>query len=327
MKVIIYSLVDVFYYSFYIEGLYRVFGKKNITFSCKEFPGFPERTFAAIIKGDKEIKIAIDAFDTAKINLHLLEWADVYGKVNKNEEYLPQKNQNKILAVGPGFGIRIWSPLETITYSFRNWFISRKRAKLRRNFFASYWRQHKRVNLNKYNTLPNNRDNFIYFISSLWKKEKKTNSDRFLFMSACKELPFVQFEGGFAPRDDIKKMGFEKLVSERVNLQEYLNKISSSFVVFNTPAVQNCHGWKLGEYLALGKAIISTRPSNLLPEPLIHGKHLHLVSENKEEMKMAITKILNEPEYRKKLETNAREYYSNNLAPEIVVKKLIENCG
>ncbi len=327
MKVIIYSLVDVFYYSFYIEGFYGLYGKKNVISSCKEFPNFPERTFAAIVKGDKTCKIAIDAFDTSKINTRLLEWADVYGKVNKNEENLPQNDQGKILAIGPSFGIKIWSPLETVKYSFINWFISRKRAKLRRDFFASYWRQHKRVNINKYNTLSNNRDNFIFFISSLWEKEKKTNSDRFLFMGACKELPSVQFEGGFAPRDDIKKMGYEKVVSERINLQEYINKISDSFVVFNTPAVQNCHGWKLGEYLALGKAIISTQPANLLPEPLIHGEHLHYVLENKEEMKMAITKILKEPEYRKKLEENARDYYSNNLAPEIVVKKLIENCG
>lgn len=327
MKVIIYSLVDVFYYSFYIEGFYRLYGKKNVTFSCKNFPGFPERTFAAIVKGEKECKIAIDAFDSPRINMALLGWCDIYGKVNKIATELEKEKQEKILTIGPSFGIKIWSALETVTLAIHNWSISKSRIRMTRNFFASYWRQYKRLALDNYNLPSEPVGNYVYFISSLWRKEEKTNSYRHVFISACKESNDVRFEGGFAPRPDINEMGYEGAVSDRISPKEYISRINNSFVVFNTPAVENCHGWKLGEYLSLGKAIISTRHANLLPEPLVHGEHIHYVSESKEEMKKAINKILKEPEYRRRLERKSREYYIRNLAPETVVKKMVESCG
>ena len=110
MKVIIYSPVDVFYYSFYIEGFYRLYGKNNVIFSVNDFPAFAPRILAARITGDgPESRIVIDALDTSTIYTDPLEWADVYGKVNYNLETLPSKNADKVLAIGPGFGIRIWS--------------------------------------------------------------------------------------------------------------------------------------------------------------------------------------------------------------------------
>ena len=323
MRVIIYPLADIFYYSFYIEGLYRLYGKKNVSFCKKKFPAFPERTFAAVIKGDEEIKIAIDAIDSTKINPELLQWCDVYGKVNLNEAKLPEEGSEKIIAIGPSFGIKIWNLLETFRYSFSNWYKSRRDINFKRNFFASYWRQYRRASLNEYDALSQSTNCYIFFMSSLWEKERETNSLRNMFITACKEISTIQFEGGFAPRPDGKDLGFADSIDDRLDIKEYLRKIKRSTVVFNTPAVQKCHGWKLAEFLAMGKAIISTEHANVLPEPLIHGKHLHYVPVEKQVIKKGIEKISSEPEYRTHLENNARSYYTKNLAPEIVVKKLI----
>jgi hypothetical protein len=54
----------------------------------------------------------------------------------------------------------------------------------------------------------------------------------------------------------------------------------------------------LGEYLAMGKAIISTPLSNKLPEDFIHGKIIHIIS-NLEELKNAILLIIEDNSYRK----------------------------
>jgi hypothetical protein len=61
--------------------------------------------------------------------------------------------------------------------------------------------------------------------------------------------------------------------------------------VIKTHSVQNCHGWNLGEYLALGKAIVSTPLSSNLPEKLVHGKNIHFIS-NISELKVAIIFLL-----------------------------------
>ena len=101
--------------------------------------------------------------------------------------------------------------------------------------------------------------------------------------------------------------GGNKFVLKRYPISEYIKKTKLSTIVFNTPSVHNCHGWKLGEYLAMGKAIISTPLSNNLPEDLVHGKNIHFVS-NMSELKIAINFLLDNSSYRMILEQGAKEY-------------------
>lgn len=328
MKVLIYAPVDVFYYSFYIEGFYRLYGKKNVRFSTVNFPAFSSRVLAAIVKqGTIEKRIVIDALDTATIFEKPLEWCDRYGKVNYNEKTIPQKYRGKIIPMGPSFGIKIWSFMKTIKLALINYIKSKDRIQLKKYYFTSYWRQYKRLPLSSYERKFLPKTNFIFFISSLWKNEPLTNKMRAKFIFACKELQEINFEGGFAPRSDNNDLGFTDLIDERIPPEKYLTKIKESVMVFNTPAVQHCHGWKLPEFLALGKAVISTAHINELSVTLEHGVHLHYVSDSKEEIKKAVLKILKEPEYRKSLEQKSKEYFSNNLAPQIVIKRLIDHLS
>lgn len=328
MKVKIYSLVDVFYYSFYIEGLTKIYGKGNISFSKKDFPAFPERSFAAIIEyKDRKINIVIDAFDTQRISVDLLDWCDVYAKVNYNSNYLPKLRAEKIIPIGPSFGVRIWNLSETIWFAVSNYMKSKDAIHFKRNFIANYWRQYKRLGLKEYNNECEASDNYIYFISSLWAKEPVTNANRSIFINVCKNTKGIDFEGGFAPRSDGKSFGYNSLVTNRIALKKYLKNIKRSMIVFNTPAVDNCFGWKLGEYMALGKAIISTVNENTLEEPLEHGKHVHFVSNNEEEIFAAIEKLRLQPRYREFLEENSKQYFENNLVPEVVLKRIINNVN
>jgi glycosyltransferase involved in cell wall biosynthesis len=105
-------------------------------------------------------------------------------------------------------------------------------------------------------------------------------------------------------------------------LQEYLAKIRRSAVVFNNPAVHGCHGWKLGEYLALGKAIVSMPLSRDLPAPLVHGEHLH-VAEGLGGIEDALRVLLEDHEYRRHLETNARAWYEQWLTPVRVMDRVL----
>jgi glycosyltransferase involved in cell wall biosynthesis len=105
-------------------------------------------------------------------------------------------------------------------------------------------------------------------------------------------------------------------------MREWLEKTKQSAVVFNTPAFWNCHGWKLGEYLALGKCIVSTKLQNDLPFPLEHGKNIHFVENNQDAMGEAIEYIISHPDYRQKLESGARAYWDAYGSPIAALKLL-----
>ena len=102
----------------------------------------------------------------------------------------------------------------------------------------------------------------------------------------------------------------------------WIEKTKRSALVFNTPAFWDCHGWKLGEYLALGKCIVSTKLSNDLPHPLEHGVNIHFVEKSEESMCEAVEYILTHPDYRHKLEKGAREYWETYGTPEASLKLL-----
>ena len=116
------------------------------------------------------------------------------------------------------------------------------------------------------------------------------------------------------------------LYKKRISMQEYINETKRSFVVFNTPSVAGCHGWKLPEYLCMGKAIISTPLSREMPgEGLVHGENIHIVNST-EEIREAISQIRDDKTYRQRLMEGAKKYYEDYLAPEVVIQRIIDRC-
>jgi glycosyltransferase involved in cell wall biosynthesis len=110
-------------------------------------------------------------------------------------------------------------------------------------------------------------------------------------------------------------------------LSEYLDRTRRSSLVFSAPSVHACLGWKLGEYLALGKAIVSTELGRALPAPLEHGVHVHYVRSEVDDMTEAIEEINRNSGYRRTLERGARRWYEEYMAPSVVAAKLIDRAS
>lgn len=317
--VYVYALCDVFYDSFYLKGIKEVY--KSYKFNVNKFPKFKQDTFAAIlIEKGFEKKIIIDSNDGTKYNLEALEWCDVYGKVNYNSKDIPSEFKHKIIPIGPSFGIKIWNLFETLFLAAFNTIRFYKSINNKRTFVANYWRQYNRLRLKCYES-KKSKHNYVFFTSSIWKNESKTNELRAAFIKACASNDKIQFEGGFAPRNDGNNLGFDAIViPERYQFKNYLEKLKQSSFVFNTPAVLLCHGWKLAEYLALGKAIISTEHSNKLPVELEDYKHV--LYANKDNLDEKINLILDNKLMKQELEINSKDYFNKILSPSVVVKKI-----
>ncbi len=91
--------------------------------------------------------------------------------------------------------------------------------------------------------------------------------------------------------------------------------------------VEQCHGWKLGELLASGKAIISTPLSRHLPHPLEHAKRLRFVDGSFEEIKKAVKLLSENSNYRQQLERNAHDYFIEYLAPEKCIVRMLDKLS
>ncbi|HEY7160692.1 MAG TPA: glycosyltransferase [Acidobacteriota bacterium] len=323
-------LFDAFYYSFYIEGLRQTFGTQNLRYDTRgEWPLIPH-SLCFEVEGKR---VYISAEDSASFNSDALQWCDVYAKVNIDPNVQPENHREKILPIGPSFGVKNYELSKTLIHMMQTTAMIRFAYGDRRKRFGKYWprehvanhwRQYKhRLPLSIYHPAPSERD-YVFFVGSVWKREAQTNEYRAQFMDVCRTTPGLRFEGGFPPRKDHYQPYEHLLMSQRVPFTEYLQKTKRSALVFNTPAVHGCLGWKLGEYLALGKAIISTEIGRILPAPFVHGENIHFVDGSEQLIRDAVNRITSDDAYRAKLEKGAREYYETYLAPARVIERILQ---
>ena len=287
-----------------------------------------------IAPDNSRTKIIIDFHDDFDVKERAYNWADKYAKININKNLTDKEFQNKLIVIAPGFGIKIWNFWQTVYYSVVNYIRCKfSPAVSLKTYLLEYYRQYKRPPLDDYlvtvldqEELKNNKP-YIFIIGTLWEHKnciEGTNLQRKTFFETCKRAD-CNLEGGFfgTPNHPQYEEFKDLVFLERYSLEDYIEKTRSSAFVFNTPAVHNCHGWKLGEYLAMGKAIISTQLSNEVPGELKHGENIHVIANN-EEMAAAIDLLLKDSNYRKKLENGAQEYYSKYAHPSAVIENILK---
>lgn len=324
-KVIIDPACNFYYSSYYIKGLFDVFGFR-LKFSSKPFRHLhythDTHILAFVLINDKVgTNYVIDFADAPNIEKKFLEWCDIYGKVNfRNTIGYPPK----VVPCAPNCALKIWrKPIAGIMALF-NYLKCYSRTIDFYDYLSRYLMTCKRRKDFDNSEISN--PNYMFLVGTLWKGQEKTNLSRINFIRACKTLNNIHFEGGLLPDyKDVENEFNDVLLVDSIDYDQYLIKTQQSAVVFNTPAYHLCHGWKLTEFLAMGKAIISTPFANELAVDLIHGENIYFVSEDKEEIKNAIIELTTNHSLRKKLEQGALDYYSKYIAPSQSIKQLLLN--
>lgn len=332
LKAFIDPRCNIEYSAFYIEGLYAYLGKENVSFAMRHFSDIDDsQNFNFVIKEEEKItKYTIDYNDSPYINQTLYTWCSYYGKINLRQSFLPESDSSKIINIPPSFGVRIWNVPETLFVAVRNYYQSIPKPKSAKKFLSGYVKQIRHISLGAYRPAQTLTD-YIFSINTLWFSNEWINTDktvnymRLNFYKAVSLFKSIRAEIGFVySQKKNKNPAFQEYVTnEWIPKKTYLHKTQQSVLVFNTPAWDLCHGWKLAEYLALGKAIISTPFYNELPVPLEHGKHIHFVSGSVDEIQEAVQIILTDATYRQGLEKQGRNYYDQYVQPKAVVQHLL----
>lgn len=304
------------YYGFYLQGFEERFGW-GVRLSTKGFPalGDPKAGMAAILPVGQRVFIA--ANDFAHVSPEVLAWADVVGQVNVDPDADRPAN---VLPVGPSFGVPWRSTAALAAFVVRAGAMT---APLRvpamlRDYLRS---QAERTPLAAYR--PGESDpRSVYFLANYWSNAPEANDRRLRFVRAVERVPGVRLDGGFwGAAGDAAFEGHT--LADRVTHADYLERTRRSGLVFNTPAVHGCLGWKLGEFLALGKAIVSTPLGRVMPDRFVAGEHYHLVDDDEGAIRDAVERVLGDDHYRTMLERNARAYWERYLAPDAVAGRLV----
>ena len=239
-----------------------------------------------------------------------------------------------MLAIGPSFGIDIIN-IRFIAIFAKLFFTKDKPVGISQYIRDYLYMPIRRRPYHEY-LGSQTKDNYIFSISTLWydsNTDKTTNTFRGTFFRLCREK-FSVVEGGFFyiknenilkefPQYSKYKILYKDfLMTKRISPLEYLAKTKKSTMVFNTPSVMGCHGWKLAEYLAMGKAIISTRLINEMPGNFDYEKKVIMVDDDIQ-IGDAIDQLRENTNLREKMEKKAFLYFSEHLSPEAVVEKII----
>ena len=343
-KIIIDPRCRINYTSYYIEGLRSLFGSSIIEFGC-----IPEIGDAAgsdmavkVVTVDDEKRIFFDCLDGNSINEAMYKWADSYGKVN----LLPDdSHRDKIVSMGPSFAVSLWNPISTIYRGFKYYLIIRceKGGKFKRSlksFMHDYlYMIFRRKKYSYYHRFTEEEQKGYFFsLNTLWwggLSINTTNRHRGDFMRLCKQF-MDTFEGGFYYVAVAEKESKEyannlqtlkgMIYKKRLSMSEYDKRNRKSWFVFNTPSVIGCHGWKLGENLCEGKAIVSTPLNNMMPGNFENGVH-YIEVKSPLEMEEAIVRLRDDADLVEQLKRNAFNYFNQWVSPEASVKRVLAKAG
>src|ERR1700744_2278980 len=173
------------YSSFYIKGIYEVFGEDNVAFSAKYFKeleredgiySFDYYLALVVVASDKSsTKIIIDFHDEVTVRKMAYKWADKYAKININMDLTGKELQNKLVPIAPGFGIKIWNIWQTAYHSVLNYVrCNFSPAVSLKTFLVEYYRQYKRPPLDDYLAVVSDKVEskdskpYVFMIGTLW---------------------------------------------------------------------------------------------------------------------------------------------------------------
>lgn len=179
-----------------------------------------------------------------------------------------------------------------------------------------------------YPNLGNHNESKIIFMTRLWPdntsykrfniKNKKINQTRVSTLRLCRERFGKQFIGGLYP--DKMSLCFPDLVLPKsmTKRNNYLKLMHEADICIATTGLHNSIGWKLTEYVAASKCIVSEPLFYEVPGNFAKGIN-YMEASTPEEIVEAIETLLNDNTLRNTMKFNNYTYYNNYVRPDVYV--------
>jgi hypothetical protein len=174
------------------------------------------------------------------------------------------------------------------------------------------------------------RRNRILFLTRVWDPEKapsdagkelrlRLNKTRTECIEACKKQYGDLFTGGLFMEYYAKK-NYPSLAmpSDFTNKSSYLQSVKEHTICISTTGLSNSIGWKLGEYVAASRVIVSEPLHFELPGNFEKGKN-YFEFETSEQLLARIDYLLSNPDVIIETMKNNHYYYNNFVRPQNLI--------
>lgn len=146
----------------------------------------------------------------------------------------------------------------------------------------------------------------------------RLNRSRVAVLKALKKEFGRNFFGGLQYGEYAAKIAPELIVSSPTNRKKYIELVKSASVVVTTNGISDSIGWKMGEFVALSKAIICEPLKYEVPGNFSNGKH-YLEFSNEIDCVDNCLKVLDSQDIALSLSESCSSYYQQYLRPDFLI--------
>lgn len=204
--------------------------------------------------------------------------------------------------------------------------------------FREFWRHlpvGRRTSLSsrRFEAAPQDLPPKVLFMTRLWDPDdnsERTPEKRAHFMqlnetraNCVRRLRAAlgdDFFGGVADTPLARRLCPDALVrsGDDVAKWRYIRLVQEHPICITTTGLHGSIGWKLAEYVAMGRAMISERLENVVPGGFADGTH-YLSFATVDECMAQVERLIREPRLRQTLMDSCRHYYQDHLRPDRLV--------
>lgn len=178
----------------------------------------------------------------------------------------------------------------------------------------------KRVDIKKFQKSNKiTKDIKILFLTRCWENEKEINNFRAECIRSLKKNFGDRVIAGFQESSLAKKCYPDCVINKKYTKKsKYIKLMKECSICITTIGLHFSNGWKLGEYVSQGKAIITEKMIYEVNGNFNKGDN-YLEFESPDELVDQVNKILSNKKYMKSMMNKNNEYYRMFLAPDKVV--------
>lgn len=178
----------------------------------------------------------------------------------------------------------------------------------------------------------------ILFMTRAWEpfdhpertKEKiseriSINETRARCMELLREEFGSSFFGGFLPTDYAAANYGTVLLPDReiADKENYLRLLGAHSICVATTGLHGSIGWKMGEYVAFSKAIVSERLIHRVPGDFEPGRN-YLEFDSPERCAETVRELFSNAASRRRMMKRNHEYYRSYLRPEALIERTLD---
>jgi hypothetical protein len=148
------------------------------------------------------------------------------------------------------------------------------------------------------------------------------NETRASCIRLLREALGPRFTGGFANSPYVQRHYADLLWPESASQENYLRVLRSFPICVASTGLHGSTGWKLAEYVAFAKAIVSEPLVYTIPGDFQNGRNC-LEFRSPEECVSAAVRLIEDADLRRRIMRNNADYYRDYLRPDILVKNAL----